>query len=143
MTSDKSDEQWARVVGRWDMVGIGSAPERPRARRRSDKECLALYALAHGAAAPAAAWFAGVARSTIYRWLDDAGFLEALEQLKGDQRDSMNALRAIVNDPQAPHNIRLRAVRMLQKGDIRLGMKDLGRNCMDHEVIESVLKAVG
>ena len=102
-----------------------------------------MYALAHGAAAEAAAWFAGVARSTIYRWREDARFLEDLEQLKRDQRDSMNALRAIVNDPQAPHHIRLRAVRMLQKGDIQLGMKDLGRNFSEHEVIESVLKAVG
>ncbi len=125
------------------MGGILSAPERAKVRRRSDKECLALYALAHGAAPPAAAWFAGVARSTIYRWLEDARFLEDLGQIKSDQRDSMNALRAIVNDPQAPHNIRLRAVRMLQKADIRLGMKDLGRNCINHEVIESVLKAVG
>ncbi len=125
------------------MGGNLSAPGRPRARRRSDKECLALYALAHGAAPPAAAWFAGVARSTIYRWLEDASFLEALERLKSDQRDSMNALRAIVNDPQAPHNIRLKAVRMLQKADIGLGMKDLGRNCINHEVIESVLKSVG
>ncbi len=121
------------------MGGDLSAPGRPRARRRSDEECLALYALAHGAAA----WFAGVARSTIYRWLEDVRFLGDLERLKGDQRDSMNALRAIVNDPQAPHNIRLRAVRMLQKADIRLGMKDLGRNLADSEVIESVLKAVG
>ena len=121
------------------MGGILSAPGQPRARRRSDKECLALYALAHGAAAPAAAWFAGVARSTIYRWQEDARFLEALERLKGDQRDSMNALRAIVNDPQAPPTIRLRAVRMLQKADIQLGFKDLGRNLADHDVIESVL----
>ena len=55
----------------------------------------------------------------------------------------MDVLQAIVNDPQVPRNIMLRAVRMLRKADIQLGVKDLGRNCTNHEVIESVLKSVG
>lgn len=90
-------------------------------KRITRKQELAAQALAMGETATRAAVSAGISRETLYRWMKQPLFLDAIEDagksalvshariLTGNLQKALDTLLEIMNDDTAPANARIRA----------------------------------